>query len=235
MATVVEMEPSGAGRRIVVVEDDNAIASCLVRGLRDAGFTVDLALDGVAGAKLALESNPDLVVLDLMLPGQSGFETLEQLRSRSSVPVIVLTALSGLEERLRVFGLGADDYLAKPFWMEELVARVRVRLRVPEPANKLVIRWDNVMVDLDARTVTVGQEAVELTRHEFNVLAYLLERPGRAASRQALADAALPLGGERVDRTVDSHVARIRRKLGEAGARIHTVWGIGYRFDPPEK
>ncbi|WAS92945.1 response regulator transcription factor [Nannocystis punicea] len=220
---------------ILVVEDDPAIAAGVVRGLKAAGYDVELAHDGRRGAELALSRPFDLVVLDLMLPELGGFEVLELWRGRLSTPVIVLSARTELDARLQAFAGGAVDYLPKPFWIEELLARVRARLRLPDvaaPARTLA--WDEAVLDLDARTVTLAGEPLGLTAHEFNVLLYLVERPSRAITRRQLAEAALPAGGDRSERTVDSHVARIRRKLGPAGARIATVWGIGYRFDAPE-
>ncbi|WP_434422247.1 response regulator transcription factor [Nannocystis pusilla] len=175
------------------------------------------------------------MVLDLMLPELGGFEVLELWRGRLSTPVIVLSARTELDARLQAFAGGAVDYLPKPFWIEELLARVRARLRLPDAAAPTrTFGWDGALLDLDARTVTLAGEPLGLTAHEFNVLLYLVERPARAITRRQLAEAALPAGGDRSERTVDSHVARIRRKLGPAGARIATVWGIGYRFDAPE-
>lgn len=221
--------------RILVVEDDPPIAAGIVRGLTHAGFAVELASDGERGAAVGLTGDFALAVLDLMLPGQGGFEVLAQWRGRISTPVIVLTARTDLESRLRAFELGAVDYLPKPFWVEELVARIRARLRIAAEAPGRSVRWDDVVLDLDARTVLLAGDPLGLTAHEFNVLAYMVERPGRAVTRQQLAEAALPAGGDRSDRTVDSHIARIRRKLGKpAGMRLATVWGIGYRFDAPE-
>lgn len=222
--------------RILVIEDDPPIAAGVVRGLTHAGFAVELASDGDRGAALGLSGEFALAVLDLMLPGQGGFEVLEQWRGRSSTPVIVLTARTDLDARLRAFELGAVDYLPKPFWIEELVARIRARLRISAEAPTRSVRWDDAVLDLDARTVTLAGAPVALTAHEFNVLAYMVERPGRAVTRPQLAEAALPASGDRSDRTVDSHIARIRRKLGKpAGLRVATVWGIGYRFDAPEE
>ncbi len=219
---------------ILVVEDDPPIAAGIVRGLTAAGFAVELASDGRRGAELALSRPFDLIILDLMLPELGGFDVLELWRGRLSTPVVVLTARTDLDARLRAFAGGAVDYLPKPFWIEELVARVRARLRIADAASTRTVRWDDAVLDLDARTVVVAGAALTLTVHEFNVLAYLVERPGRAITRRQLAEAALPAGGDRSDRTVDSHVARIRRKLGAAGSRVVTVWGIGYRFDAPE-
>lgn len=224
-----------ADTRILVIEDDPPIAAGIVRGLTHVGFSVELAADGERGAALGLAEPFALTVLDLMLPGQGGFEVLGLWQGRTSTPVIVLTARTDLDARLRAFSLGAVDYLPKPFWIEELVARIRARLRLTAPTPGRAVRWDDIVLDLDARTVQVAGAPLALTAHEFNVLAYMVERPGRPVTRRQLAEATLPAGGDRSDRTVDSHIARIRRKLGRpGGARLATVWGIGYRFDAPE-
>jgi len=141
--------------RLLVVEDDPGVAGGIVRGLRDAGFEVELATSGLDGAKKALEGGFSAIVLDLMLPEQTGFHVLEQLQGRSSVPVLVLTARSDLADRLRCFDLGAADYITKPFWLEELVARLRARLRISTEAPKRIVRWANVALDLDSRLVAV--------------------------------------------------------------------------------
>jgi DNA-binding response OmpR family regulator len=219
---------------ILVVEDDPPIAAGLVRGLKLAGFQVVLATDGQLALEAAERERPALVVLDLNLPELDGFELLELWRTRLRVPIIVLTARQELEARLRSFGLGAADYLAKPFWMEELVARIRARLQLVEEGPRRVLRWDDVTLDLDARVVSrEGVGPLSLTRHELDVLLFLAERPGRALTREQIGNQALPSNEERDERTLDSHIARIRKKLGPAGARIKTAWGIGYRFELP--
>jgi DNA-binding response OmpR family regulator len=220
--------------RVLLVEDDASMAAGIVRGLRAAGFDVELATNGNDGARLALELGHDVIVLDLMLPGQSGFDVLAQLRERSfAAPVIVLTARTELDDRLRSFDLGAADFVAKPFWIEELVARIRSRLGARSAHPKRVVRFADAELDLDARTATVGGAAVSLTRNELDTLVYLAERQGRAITREQLAENALDPDGDRDARTVDTHVARLRKKLGTAAAAcIVTVWGIGYRFEP---
>ncbi len=228
----MELGSEGAALRLLVVEDDPSIAAGLVRGLRDAGFEVELATRAGLAAHAAARERFDLVVLDLNLPDGSGFDLLDAWRARQAVPVIVLTARTELADRLRAFQLGAVDYLAKPFWMEELVARIQLRLRIPEEPERRRLAWDDVVADLDARVVHGADGAdLGLTAHEFNVLAYLLERRGSALTRAQIAANALPLDGDRTDRTVDSHISHIRRKLGPAGRRIRTAWGVGYRFD----
>ena len=215
--------------RVLVVEDDTNVASALVRGLRKAGFDVALETDGARGLRAAASVDHDAIVLDLMLPERDGFEILAAIGARG-VPALVLSARDALDDRLRVFSLGAVDFVAKPFWMEELVARLRARLHLGDAREKRLVAWADVCVDLDARTVSVDGVAVHLTRAELDVLVFLAERPGRAVPREELL--ARLLDEEADARTVDSHVARVRKKLGAASSAIGTVWGIGYRFDP---
>jgi DNA-binding response OmpR family regulator len=220
--------------RVLVVEDEATVAATLVQGMRAEGFAVYLATRGEEGVRLAFADPPDAIVLDLILPDRSGFEVLEQIQGRCAAPVLVLTGRLELQDRLRCFELGAADYVAKPFYFEELVARIRSRLRAREGVTPRVVSWADIVVDLDARTVLVAGGPVSLTRSEFDILAYLLERPRLVASRRILAKrTALSLGEPDV-RTVDVHVARVRKKLGDAASAIVTVWGIGYRFDPPD-
>ena len=216
--------------RILVVEDDLNVVQGLIAGLRRAGFDVSVAMDGKEGAERATGEAFDLVVLDLMLPSQSGFQILAAMSGRVSTPVVVLSARTELEARLESFRLGAVDYVSKPFFIEELVARIQTRLALRTDGPHRTAQIGTVDVDLDARTVTRDGDDLGLTGHEFNVLAWLVERPGRAVTRAQLAEHAL--GGDGVtDRTVDSHVSRVRKKLGPDGAALRTVWGVGYRLD----
>jgi len=219
-------------KRVLVIEDDPGVAGGVFRGLVAAGFEVELSTDGLAGLATALKRPPDLVVLDLMLPERSGIDVLHDLSGRSRTPIIVLTARTELKDRLRCFELGAVDFVPKPFFLEELVARIRAHLGQRATKPRRVVRWSSVTVDLDARVAERSGEPLALTRAELDLLAYLLERPGRAISRATLASDVLSPLAPCDDRTVDSHVARIRKKLGPDAARaIVTVWGIGYRFE----
>jgi len=219
--------------RVLVVEDEATVAATLVQGMRAEGFAVYLATRADEGVRLAFADPPDAIVLDINLPDRSGFDVLEEIQGRCTAPVVVLTGRLELGDRLKCFELGAADYVAKPFYFEELVARIRSRLRAREGVTPRVVSWAEVVVNLDGRTVLVADAPVALTRSEFDILAYLLERPKLVASRRILAKrTALSLGEPDV-RTVDVHVARVRKKLGEAASAIVTVWGIGYRFDPP--
>lgn len=227
------VEQASLPSRILVVEDDPQIGPEVVSGLIREGFDAVLAADGDRAAGLLRGDPFDLVVLDLMLPGLGGFELLEIWEGRTSVPVIVLTARRDLEDRLRSFELGAVDFLPKPFFFEELLMRIRIRLglrTVDRPRRTESI--GRCEVDLDGREVLRDGVSVGLTAHEFNLLAVLVGQPGRAFTRDLLAERALPENGMRLDRTVDTHISRIRRKLGDDGQAIRTVFGVGYRFDP---
>jgi DNA-binding response OmpR family regulator len=217
--------------RVLVVEDDNAAASDLVRGLTGQGFEVELATASRDAAQCMSSRSYDAVVLDLMLAEEGGFAVLARARGRGVAPIFVLSAQAELGDRLRAFELGAADFLPKPFWIEELVARIRSRLRVSNEPSRRIVRWRAVQLDLDARTAETDGRSIALTPSEFGVLAYLVERPGRAVSRDVLASQTLASLDRPDARTVDSHVARLRRKLGPGADAIATVWGVGYRFD----
>jgi DNA-binding response OmpR family regulator len=220
--------PNPERSSILLVEDDAAMAATMVRALRSSGYEVELATDGERALALASSRTFALVLLDLRLPFVDGYAVLEKLRKRDHVPIIVVTAGTELADRLKAFELGAVDFLAKPFWIEELLARVQLRLKRPkrsEVARRVSL--GTRVIDLDARTVT----GVELTRVEFDVLLFLLDRRGQALTRDFIASGALSVGGEVDARTVDSHIGRIRKKLGAEGRFISTVWGVGYRCE----
>lgn len=216
--------------RILLVEDDSVLAAGLVRGLRRAGFEVELATDGVQGTERACAPGFELVILDLMLPERDGFEVLRQVRARSTVPIIVVTARTDLPDRLRAFSLGAVDYLPKPFFVEELLARIQARLSLPASEPQRVVEGAGARIDLAAHSLEVDGEPVRLTPTEFSILRYLVEREGRAVSRVDLCEALR--GAEEADPAhIEAHVSRLRRKLGGSARLIVTVWGHGYRFD----
>jgi two-component system, OmpR family, response regulator len=218
--------------RVLVVEDDPGVAAGLVKGLQAAGFSVELATNGQAGLTAVFKDPPDIVVLDLMLPERSGLELLEEFQNRKRAPIIVLTARTDLPDRLRCFELGAVDFVPKPFFLEELVARIRSHLGQRKSKPRRIVHWANITLDLDASTALKDSQALALTRSEFDLLAYLVERRGRAIARSTLAREVLSLFVPSDERTVDVHIGRIRKKLGDdAAAAIVTVWGIGYRFE----
>ena len=227
--------------RILVVEDERDIAALISYHLTKDGYRVRTAEGGVEALEALSAERPDLVVLDLMLPGLSGYEILEQMRGQqelSDVPVIILTARRDESERIKGLELGADDYLTKPFSPRELVLRVGAVLRraqsPPIAGATRMLRGGGVIVDLNATSVSVDGEEVELTPTEYRLLVSLLERRGRVQSRQQLLDAAWDVQAKIETRTVDMHVQRLRSKLGPSGDWIETVRGFGYRFRAQE-
>lgn len=225
-----------ADERVLVVDDEPDILSILVYQLSREGFRVSTAVSGRSAIETAIREVPDLVVLDLMLPELDGYEVLAQLRqheSTSSIPVILLTARTEEEERLRGFDTGADDYVTKPFSPRELVARVKALLRrtraEPVEAGRR-LRHGPIEIDRDAHRVYADGEEIELTRIEYRLLEVFVERRGRVQSRRQLLQAAWDTDARIETRTVDMHVARLRSKLGDAGALIETVRGVGYRL-----
>lgn len=217
---------------ILIVEDDENVIHGLDHGLRQVGFRTSLALSGTQGLELILAESFDLVLLDLMLPTRTGFEVLELMGTRVSVPVIVLSALSDLPARLKSFERGAVDFVAKPFFVEELIARIRTRLKLRTVEARRIFLLADTIIDLDARIVLQNDIDLGMTGYEFNVLAFLCQRSGQAQTRSQIAQHALSEDGDCFDRTVDSHISRIRKKLGpDTGGLIKTIWGIGYRCD----
>lgn len=216
---------------VLVVVSDLALLGELVGALSREGFSVSVAMDGPRALTLGLCADVELIVLDLDVPGTHGFEVLEVWLGRSSVPVVVISTEHDLPTRLRAFELGAVDFLPRPFWIEELVARVYLRLGRLRHQPLRILRWADMELDLDARTVQRGPRRLCLTKHEFNVLAWLAQHPDRVVPRRELVVRALSEEADSQERTVDSHVSRIRRKLGsEAGAVVQTLWGQGYHF-----
>ena len=220
------------GQRVLVVEDDASLGQQVVDRLRAAGFDPTWIQDGREALRAPLEPFA-LLVLDLMLPGAHGFDVLKRLRSESDAPVLVLSARNDTRDKVRALELGADDYVTKPFWPEEVVARVQARLRRPVLARGLV-ETGELAIDVEARRVEVAGEAVELTRMEFELLAALARRLGAAVSRAWLVEHVLDPDREGTERTLDVHVSRLRKKLGGCGRLLATVWGVGYRLERPQ-
>ena len=222
-------------RTIVVVEDDPSIADLIDLYLRRAGWRVLLAADGAHGLDLVRRHAPDLVVLDVGLPGDlDGFDVCRTIRSTSSVPVVMLTARDGEIDRVLGLELGADDYVTKPFSPRELVARVKAILRrtTAAPAVAEVVVLGDLEVDSARREARVAGAAVALASREFDLLVYLAAHPGLALTRRQLLDGVWGAGWVGDERTVDVHVRQLRKKLGDAFV-LTTVWGVGYRLEGP--
>jgi DNA-binding response OmpR family regulator len=219
-------------KRILVVEDEPTILAAVASRLRAEEFAVETAVDGPSAVAAALAFPPDLVVLDVMLPGFDGLEVCKRIQAVQPIPVLMLTARSDETDMLIGLGVGADDYLTKPFSMRELVARVRVLLRRMDrtgPAQPLLIGEHRI--DLQARRVHRGDDEVHLTRTEFDLLVFLAGRPRTAVSRDALLEHVWGWGAGVESRTVDTHVKALRRKLGSE--LIRTVHGVGYSLELP--
>ena len=214
---------------ILLVEDDFSLGDEIFESLHDEGFEVTWIKDG-AEAIAEQPDDYDLVVLDLMLPGKHGFDILKRFRQASDVPVIILTARQETHDKLRGFELGGDDFLTKPFWPEELLARIRARLRRPVMRRGADRRVGPLSIDFESRSVLLDDEAVELTAVEFDILVALARRPGMAVTRRQLVERALPDDSQGTERTLDVHISRLRKKLGDAADLVETVWGIGYRL-----
>jgi two-component system response regulator MtrA len=216
--------------RVLLVEDDPNLGAMVRTHLERAGYSVAWARDG----DVAIAEAPDdydLVVLDLMLPGAYGLDVLKHLRRRSGVPVLVLSARNETPDKVRALQLGADDYVTKPFWPEELLARVRARLRRPRLEPGDTIRAGPFVLDVAGRRAQVDGRTCELTRVEFDFLVALARRPGAAVARADLAEEVLDAERHGGERTLDVHASRLRKKLGEHGRHVRTAWGIGYRLD----
>ena len=222
--------------RLLVVDDEPDILSVLVYHLSREGFRVATAVDGRGAIASVSEDLPDLIILDLMLPGMDGYEVLRSLRENertADTPVILLTARRDEEERVQGFAYGADDYVTKPFSPRELVYRVRAllrRTRANAVATTDTLRVGPVMVDRVAHSATVDGAEMDLTPLEFRLLEVFLERRGRIQTRRQLLQAAWNTNAQIETRTVDMHVARLRSKLGGAGDMLETVRGVGYRL-----
>ena len=224
-------------RRVLVIEDDRKTADIVGMYLQRDGYDVVTAFDGLQGLKLSRDEKPDLIVLDLLLPGMSGPELCRTVRRESDVPIIMLTALTTEQDKLQGLDLGADDYVTKPFSPRELAARVRAVLRRSTEDSIFLgpekLEWGDLKIDYRLHVVKVGDRDVHLTPTEFRILAILAREPGRVFSRGQLVDRALGYDFEGMDRTVDVHILNLRRKTEPDSNRpqyIKTVYGMGYKF-----
>jgi len=217
-------------RQILLVEDDAELGKQIVGYLEQHGFETTWVQNGSDALRLTPETF-DLIILDLMLPGAHGLDVLKHVRRDADLPVLVLGARNDTTDKVRALELGADDFVTKPFWPEELLARLQARLRRPVLERDGVIEIGDLAIDTRARRVLVGNDAVELTRLEYELLTALARRPGAAITRRWLVDHVLDPEREGGERTLDVHVSRLRKKLGRCGKAIATVWGVGYRLE----
>lgn len=221
--------------RILIIDDEEDLIELVRYNLEREGFQVKGATDGESGLDLASKETPDLVIVDLMLPGIDGLEVCRALRSGSrtaSIPVIMLTAKSAEADRIVGLELGADDYVTKPFSPRELAARVKAVLRRTQvvSAEENLIRHGGLMIDLTRRRVTFEGTPIDLTATEFRLLQFFAQHPERVFSRSELIDAALGREVSVIDRTIDVHITGLRKKLAGCSDWIETVRGFGYRF-----
>lgn len=220
--------------RLLVVEDDAILADGLVRSLRQAGYAVDGVKDGAEADSALVAGEFDLVILDIGLPRFTGLEVLRRLRARGSkLPVLMLTALDGIADRVRGLDLGADDYLAKPFSLQELEARVRALTRRGQAGGSALLRHGVLSYDQAGRVVRVGGEVLELSAREMALLEILLQRTGRMVSKEHLVEHLCQWGEEVSTNAIEVYVHRLRKKLESGGVRIVTVRGLGYCLEKP--
>jgi two-component system, OmpR family, response regulator len=222
---------------ILFVEDEAKIASFVQAGLKEQGFVVDYCDHGDEGYGRAMANEYDVIVLDIMVPGKDGLSILKQLRRAGrNVPVILLTARNELDDRLEGLNLGADDYIAKPFFVEELVARIHAVVRRTTGERQNLLAVGPIRLDRIAREVTREQQAVELTTREFNLLEYLMRAPGRVFTRTQILEHVWGYDFNPNTNVVDVCIQRLRKKidLGNEPSWIESVRGVGYRFRKPE-
>ena len=223
--------------KILLIEDEAKIAAMIEQHLLQEHYGVLIAADGPNGLKMAQKEQPDLIILDLMLPGMGGFEVCKEIRKSSQVPIIMLTARAEEINKLLGLELGADDYLTKPFSLAELTARIRAVLRRSGGQNTpqhQVQTQGELTIDFTGFQVYKRRQPLSLTPTEYNLLAVLFQNPGRAYSRLQLLEAALGEAYQGYERSIDTHISNLRRKLEDDPAEprfIKTVYGIGYKFN----
>jgi two-component system response regulator CpxR len=228
-----------SNNRVLVIDDDAGLCELVAEYLEAEGFEVEVVHNGEAGLSRATSGEHVIVVLDVMLPGINGFEVLRRFRAKSKLPVLMLTARGEDIDRIVGLEIGADDYLSKPFNPRELVARIRAVLRRTNPdadaddARADILKVGDVEMDTSTRVVRRGDEAIDLTVVEYDILEMLIRNPGRIVTRQSLVKEVLGRNLSAFDRSIDMHISNLRKKLGhvvEGSERIKTVRGIGYIY-----
>ena len=225
-----------AGQKILVVEDDKHISKLVKYNLEKAGFDCTVAVTGEDALEVLDRESIDLIILDIMLPKMDGFETcrhIKQDKKLAGVPIIMLTAKGEEVDKVVGFELGADDYVVKPFSPRELILRVKAILKrgKPQEEGKDVLSVDKITIDIPRHKVTVDKKEIKLTQLEFKLLVTLVKRRGRVQSRDGLLEDVWDIASDVTTRTIDTHVKRLREKMGKTGKLIETVRGIGYRFN----
>jgi two-component system, OmpR family, response regulator len=229
--------PQSMDVKVLVVEDEKPIASFVRNGLEEQGYAVDLCHNGHDGLTLATSRRYDAVILDIMLPGRDGLSILKLLRQRNDpVPVIIITSRGEVEERVEGLNLGADDYLAKPFYISELIARLQSVFRRSVASGGQSIEEENLSIDLMTRQVRRGGEEIILSPREFNLLVYLMRSPGRVFTRTQILEQVWEYHFDPGSNLVDSCVRRLRQKVdqGHEVQLIETIRGVGYRLRSPQ-
>jgi two-component system alkaline phosphatase synthesis response regulator PhoP len=221
-------------QKILIVDDEPSIQELIGFNLEQSGFDTAIAADGFAALEMFESYKPDLIVLDLMLPGKDGYDVCKEIRRTSNVPIIMLTAKETELERVLGLELGADDYMTKPFSPLELVARIKAVLRRAsgqESQDEDEYKVGNIFLQVDTREVKVGDQLVELTRKEFDLLHIFMQNVGKVMTREVLLQKVWGYEYEGETRTVDVHIRHLRRKLGPEGeSRIETIHGVGYKL-----
>lgn len=223
-----------AGKRVLVVDDDTKTVELVKLYLNRDGYRVLTAYDGTEALRMARETRPDLIVLDLMLPGVDGLEVCRTLRDESDVPIVMLTARTTDDDKLTGLGLGADDYVSKPFSPRELAARVRAVLRrLPGERGPAEIKRGELILNFIKQEASISGRPLNLTPIEFKLLGTLIKEPGRVFNRAQLVEKSLGLDYKGFDRTIDVHILNLRRKLESDSSHpkyIKTIYGAGYKF-----
>lgn len=231
---------STAGATVLVIEDDPSVSQLVQLYMAHDGFNVLEASDGQTGLRMAIERSPSLILLDLNLPKMDGIEICRRVREVSDVPIIMVTARSDEDDRIEGLDLGADDYVSKPFSPRELVARVQAVLRRTKSEKEMkehhggAVEVGGYVVDLDARTVSVNDQELHLTPTEYRLLVYFINSNRRTVSREQIIEGAIGYTFAGFERTVDTHISNLRRKLEQANGgerHLKTVYGVGYRFE----
>lgn len=217
-------------RKIVVIDDDAKIRAMLVRSLSYAGYTVMAAEDGLKGWELVIKEKPHVVILDIMLPEMDGFEVCSLLKEQVDTAILMLTARDDVKDRVKGLDCGADDYLIKPFALEELLARVRVLLRRYQSGEDNVLMFCDLKIDLDTYQVWRGERAIELTAREFELLSLFMKHPRQVLTREKLMDTVWGFDYQGESNVLEVYIGYLRQKLEEAGEKrlLQTVRGIGY-------